>query len=71
MKWQHERRLVFVAGPEWNGWFCERCCWNQRLPDRERERDALARGVKVMFDSHDCEEFALANWEKAALVECN
>ena len=65
MEWQHERRLVFAVGA-WSGYFCERCCWNQPLPEDPGERDALARGIGEAFGAHDCERFAAEHWKKAA-----
>jgi hypothetical protein len=62
MMWKHERRLVFATSEKWSGWFCERCCWNRRLPSLLKERDPLASRIQAEFDTHDCEVFARENW---------
>jgi hypothetical protein len=61
MQWQHDRRLIFLAGPEWLGFFCQRCCRSRRLPANPAERDALGKNVQTEFDGHDCKQFALEN----------
>lgn len=33
-QWKHERKLVFVATPTWQGFFCERCCWHITLDEQ-------------------------------------
>ena len=58
-----ERRLVFDSSAQWSGWFCERCCWNRRAPERDAERVALAATVDAEFNAHNCEEFARSNWQ--------
>lgn len=56
---QAGRRLVFDSSEKWSGWFCERCCWNRRVPSSESERAALAVKIYAEFDAHSCELFAL------------
>jgi hypothetical protein len=66
MVWKYERRLVFVASEDWSGWFCERCCWNRRLPASSEEKQRLARSVQSEYLLHDCTQFAHDHWKAAA-----
>jgi len=63
MEWKHERRLVFMAGEKWSGWFCERCCWNRRLPADPQERQRQAKSIQSEYLLHDCAAFAQQNWK--------
>jgi ActR/RegA family two-component response regulator len=58
-----ERRLVFDSSAQWSGWFCERCCWHRRAPEKDTERIAFAASVDAEFNAHNCEEFARSNWQ--------
>jgi hypothetical protein len=69
MQWQHERRLVFAAGPAGKEWFCERCCWSRKLSESPVEQQALAGDIKALFDAHDCELFARENLKNMAESE--
>jgi len=62
MQWQDERRLVFGVSEKWSGWFCQRCCWNRKLPESASERDGFSDRVGAEFASHDCEAFVRENW---------
>ncbi len=66
MEWKHERRLIFLIGPKWAGWFCQRCCWSRELPANLKERGTFANRTEPEFRAHDCEQFAHENWTTAA-----
>jgi hypothetical protein len=70
MEWKHERRLIFLIGPEWAGWFCQRCCWSRQLPDDLKQRGTVANRVDPEFRAHDCEQFAHGNWTIARSGSC-
>jgi ActR/RegA family two-component response regulator len=57
-----ERRLLFESSERWTGWYCERCCWSLHAPPSESERQAAAAAVGMLFEAHNCEEFARATW---------
>jgi len=69
MQWQHERRLVFIAGPAGKGWQCERYGWSRKLSGSPEEQEAPAGNIKALFDAHDCELFARENWKTMAAGE--
>ena len=62
----HERQLSYVFSENWSGWFCERCCWNQKFPDSPTERELLAARIQQEFEDHDCELFAQRYKQQAA-----
>lgn len=61
-----ERALIFGKSERWTGWFCQRCCWSQPVPQSANERDALAREIQKLFDQHSCEEFRVKTWRTNA-----
>lgn len=69
MQWQHERRLVFIAGPTGKGWQCERCRWSRELSGSPEEQEHSRQIIQALFDAHDCERFAGENWKNMAAGE--
>ena len=63
MEWRFERRLVYGASARWEGWFCERCCWNRRKPASDLEQTLQSASIEQDFAAHSCEEFARAHWQ--------
>jgi len=70
MERKQERRLIFLMGPEWAGWYCQRCCWSRQLPANLKERGTFANRIEPEFRAHDCDQFSNKNWTAAASGSC-
>jgi hypothetical protein len=66
MEWRHQRKLILTMAGGWQGWFCEKCCWNHALPESAAERNTLGQIILAEFSAHDCKQFARENWNAAS-----